>query len=331
PLTKPLRKPLLYQRNVGGWEVRRGIFENQGLAEDQNFEDSVWNRDDIQNVEFGVKVIRHEDFPETYLPGHLRLSYIFDNLIDEQLALRDIASRRIEAVIDETFELSSLSDMQLTYVINDEFGLSDTGSKGVLGLKKYVNSILYLRDEIPWTYLNITEPINFTDTAQITWQETIEETIGFIDSSYHEWVEELVSILTTVDNSIKSVIVLADDGFNIQDEPKTNHELIEDTIQLDTSYIFSGHELIEETLYPHAFTNVGVNETIEDGFILEENHHDGNFVAQIPHQFSLVDDILIQQWRHEWYMGVCIRSWQVEPVEQEGDDGSKVGDYVSMF
>ena len=330
PLTEPLRKPLAYQQG-NEWEVRRGIFENQSLSGDQNYEDPVWNRDGIQNVEFGLKVIRHEDHPETYLPGFTRLSYTFDDFVDEQLILGDIASRRIEAVVEETFELSSMSHMQLTYVARDGFELSDDGSKGVRGLKKYVTSILYLQDEIPWTYLSINEPIAIEDAVQITWEETIEETMGFIDSSYHEWVEELVSILTHTDRIIRGVIVFANDGFEVLDIPKTNHELIEEDLQLDSSYLFSGHELIEETLYLDFFARVGVNNLVDDGFTLDQDHFDGHLVEQIPHQFSMVDDVLTQHWRHEWFMGVCIRSWQIDPVEQEGDDGSRVGDYVSIF
>ena len=135
--------------------------------------------------------------------------------------------------------------------------------------------------------------------------------------------------MADVDSLSKGFTILDDLGMT--DSVKTNQELIEDGFQMDSSYIFSGHELIAETLYPDSVSFVGIHELVPEIFDLEEEHYNGWFVAVIKNQFSITDEVLTQQWRHEFLLGLCINSWQIEPIEQESNEGDRTGQFASEY
>ena len=329
--TVPLRRPLMYLYN-NEWEMRRGVFENPDVNEVSGYLSAIWNRDALANAEFGLEVIRAVDDPDSYLPELLRVTYIFDDILEESMDLLDVPNRFWEELMELTLDLSSAVELDLTYAIYDALGLSDDdGTIGVKGTRKYVNSILYLHDEIPWTYLFVQDEIGFADQAQITWLQVIEEAFSAIDTGYQFWVEQFQDgfDMADVDSLSKGFTILDDLGMT--DSVKTNQELIEDGFQMDSSYIFSGHELIAETLYPDSVSFVGIHELVPEIFDLEEEHYNGWFVAVIKNQFSITDEVLTQQWRHEFLLGLCINSWQIEPIEQESNEGDRTGQFASEY
>jgi hypothetical protein len=70
---------------------------------------------------------------------------------------------------------------------------------------------------------------------------------------------------------------------------------------------------------------------IEDYFDSVACHFDGNWVERDYHQYSMTDSVLTAQWRHEYFWGVCIASWQIEPIEMECPEGSRVGELTSQY
>jgi hypothetical protein len=330
-MTMPLRRPLMYLFN-NEWETRRGVFENPDVNKITGFLSPIWNRTAIANAEFGLEVIRAVDDPESYLPEHLRVKYIFDDSLEEGLGLLDFSHRFWEETMELTFGLSPSIELDLTFAAYDAFGLSDDeGTIGVKGVKKYVNSVLYLNDVIPWTYLFIGEELNLAGQPQITWAQVVEEILNTIDIGYQEWVEQFQDGLDLEDVTSMSQSLIARDDLEMGDSVLTNQELIEDGFQMDSSYIFSGHEFVAETLYPNSDAFVGVLELVPDTFGLEEEHYNGWFVAVIAHQFSITDLIETQQWRHEFLLGLCIDSWQIEPIEQESNYGDRTGQFTSEY
>ena len=51
----------------------------------------------------------------------------------------------------------------------------------------------------------------------------------------------------------------------------------------------------------------------------------------IADQFSITDDILTQQWRYDFFLGVCIDGGQIEPVEQESTEYDRTGQFTSEY
>ena len=328
--TMPLRRPLMYLFN-NEWETRRGVFENPEVNNVTGFLSPTWNRTAIANAEFGIEVIRADDDPESYLPEHLRVKYEFDDSLEESLRLIDAPERFWEEMMNLTFDLSPSVEFDLTYAIYDALGLSDDGSQGVKGLKQYVNSLLYLHDEIPWTYLFAGEELTLEDQAQFTWVQVVEELFTAIDTGYSWWVEQFQDDLDLAEDSAPSQGFTVEDDLEMIDCVKTNQELIEDGFQVDSSYIFSGHEFVFETLYPASDASVGILEFVPDTFDLEEEHYNGWYVAVIADQFSITDDILTQQWRYDFFLGVCIDGGQIEPVEQESTEYDRTGQFTSEY
>jgi hypothetical protein len=319
--TMELRRPLTYLVD-NEWEIRRGFFENpDAKVEIINFLSEHWNKTALANAEFGIEVIAAVDDPTSYLPEHLRVQYYHDDLIDEQIDLLDVPGRYWEEFMSLTFGIESDVEYQWAFRVIDNMAFSDGGSDGAKVVKTYVNSVVYAKDEVPWTYLFVGDQLSFTETLRMTWLQVLEEFFSAQDTDYHFWVEEVVDTLLVAPANVFGFNVNVLDDLNIAGAMKTNHEFISDGLHVDSTYIFSGHEFVAETLYPNSIASVGILEEIQDLLDFEEDHFDGWFVAVIADQFSIVDDTLTQSWRYEWFMGVCINSWQQEPIEQEGDDG----------
>ena len=325
----PLVKPVTFQFN-NEWEVRRMIFENPRTVQ-EGFEDPIWNRTAINNLEIGFKLARYDQDPLNYLPGHLRLNYTHDILMTECLAFTDWASRHWEAVLLETFNIDGLSIGEWTFALTENLNMSDGGSDGVKATREYVNSVVRLEILIPWYFFFINDVLDCAETTQITWLQPVLDALGVDDSTYHFWVEEFAENFNVESLSGISAIETVQDALALTGQIKSNQELIEDGLQIDSSYLFSGHEWVEETIYPNSQTSFGWVERIFDICTFGEDHFDGWFVAVIPHQFSVTCEVLTQHWRYDWIMGLCVASYQIEPIEQPGDEFNKTGLYSSEF
>ena len=331
PLSVALRRPLMFQYD-NEWEIRRGVFENPDVNDATGFLSGIWNRTGVSNAEFGVKVIRAIDDPEAYLPEYLRVKYTFDDVLFENLLLVDSPNRFLEELIAGSITLESDASPDLTYALYDALGFADDeGSSGVKGVKIYVNSVIGMEDDVPWLIMSTSSVLAMEDAIQMTWLENVGETIEMDDDGYHWWVEEIPEMVSADDEAVFVFLMKALDNISMDDDVKTNHELIEDGFLINVTYIYSGHEIVMETLYPLAEASVGILAAADDGFDLAEEHYNGWYVAVINHQFSVVDEILTQHWRYEFLLGVCIRSWQVEPIEQQSTEGDRTGQLMTEF
>jgi len=329
--TMEQRRPLMCLFD-NEWEIRRGIFENPDIDTDiVGFLSTHWNRTALANAEFGVEVIASNDDPDSYLPEFLRVQYVHDDLIDEQFDFLDAPERFGEELMAETFGVESDTVYQWTFPVIDNIALSDGESGGVKILKAYINSVLGMSDVIPWTYLFVGDQISFEETLQTTWLQVLEELLTSQDTSYHFWVEEIIDTISTTPSNTFGFNINAFDNLEMVDVVGTNHEFISDEIQVDSTYIFSGHELVAETLYPDDESSNGVLEAIQESINFEEDHYNGWYVANITDQFSIVDDMLTQHWSYEWLFGICLDAWQNEPIEQEGNDGDHTGMLESQY
>ena len=321
----PQRRPMMSLFD-NEWELRRGIFENPDVDNEVvNFLSEHWNRTALANAEFGIEVIASDDDPEAYLPAYLRVQYTHDDLIDEQMDLLDAPERFWEEMMNTTFDLSAATEYQWVFPIVDELTLSEAGSDGAKIVKIYVNSVAYLKDEIPWQYLFVGDQIFLGETLQTTWLQVLEDLFETQDTSYHFWVEEVIDTLSTTPSNTFGFTLKAMDELGMTENMGTNHEFISDGLMIDSTYIFSGHEFVAETLYPDDRSSVGILEAIQDVLDFEEEHYDGWYVAVIADQFSIVDDILTQHWSYDWFFGMCLDAWQNEPIEQDSVDGDHTG------
>ncbi len=44
-----------------------------------------------------------------------------------------------------------------------------------------------------------------------------------------------------------------------------------------------------------------------------------------------INSIETQHWRHEFFLGLCIDSSQIEPIEQESNEGDRTGQFTSEY
>lgn len=318
------------------WEARELIFENQEIEQSKlGFLPDVFNTLDVNEFnEYGIELTSIEADFESFNPTVLRNKYTFDIELTEEFTFQDIPMRFWEEQIALSFSFEEAIEGHRTFALYDNLQINEEYTQAARGRSHYVNSVLEIAVNIPWYILYLHENICFADTLNLDWIETISQEMNFIDTAYGFWVELINAGFDVADVAALARSLGITDYFNINDSGVgTNHELIIDGFAIQETYVWSNHEWIGETLYPED------NEVIlawnippiEDFFVLTEEHFDGFWVQFFEQQFSVNDHILTQQWRHDFFAGICLDSWQVEPIEQEGDDGDRTGQITAEY
>ena len=108
--------------------------------------------------------------------------------------------------------------------------------------------------------------------------------------------------------------------------PLRTKEDVEEILEIDVSYLWDRHELMEEYLYPDDDVIQGIGLSIADGFGVQEEHFDGYLTELLGDPVEVTDSILTQHWRYDRTFGIVTNSWQLGPIEQAGQDGDHTGD-----
>lgn len=310
------------------------ILNTENVNYDAGITPQFWNTVATNFAEFGVRLEKcpvSKKIMEDNCPTFYRHSVSTDILVEDNLETKEFVSRHFEGLVSEILQLEDENDFEWTFGLYEDVLFSSI-STGAKGRQLWLNSVVYLQDKVPWTIEFINDVLSVEDQGNILWSQFVVELLYTGEFTTGFWVEEFRDGFRGSCLSGMAMSYFVDEILNTDDSPKTNMELVNDSLVINSSYIFSGHELLGETLYPDDFTPIfGWGMDIEDDITITENHFDGHWVERMGEQNSITDTILTQHWRHETSMGVIIHSAQIDPVEQEGDDGYRVGELTSEY
>ena len=298
---------------------------------------TVWTPDAIGADQWGFKLSEWDGDPTEYLPGFIRLYQEHDEILYEYLSLVDFPHRHWDRIVEENITFESYAGNSWAQFAYESLNVGENLS-WYRRVHHGVGEVLYFQDEIPWHYIFLKDVLDFQLDSYFCWGGTLNEELPFTDSGYHEWVEELTSELFPTSNKVTSdIIENLIDALNFS-EPYiwSNHELLEESFELDESYLWSGHESIIEYMSYSEYDLAGWGHDVEDTINFKEDHFDGWWVELIDDGWQMWFEGITQHWRYEWFMGVIINSIKVLPIEDtgqwggDGEDGDRTG-YVNWY
>lgn len=323
----PADAPISHTRLGGGtWQTYPLVFENTEVVLPGQLP-QIWNPDTINNSEFGFDLAACELDPIMYGGILDRFSLVTYEVVSDVLYCIDATHRFYEDPIADgmAFEETELS-YEHTWLFTEEL-YWDVEVAAYNAFPRFINETLEFSESIPWTYLFAQDAIDLMDDVFIQWLDVVEDGFALDDWADGFWEELFTDEIGFADNGIFTYIELLDEMFGLE-EPYLwdGHELIEEELMIDVDEPWDNHELLEETLHTDDGLAQGVGLDIDDTFGLEEDHHNGWLVEQPAVSVLLAESVRTQQWRYEKLFGMVINSWQIEPIEQVGQDGNHTGD-----
>jgi hypothetical protein len=299
--------------------LRQLIMENPKANDPVIDESDInWSANVIDNSEYGFRiepVVQQGDFEKDWNPALLRYPVLHDQTVDDGLGIEDLPSRHWEEFMTEQFTIEPDSRWDWACPVYEDIDFFDTpGRFRVSYCEAWSNTRMADELIVPEEFMK--GAFAFGDELQVDTVILLEETFSSYDTSYHEHVEELRSWLDPYDAAFRDWGVGVQDGFNVEiTDIFDNHFFTEDSIDA-TVQARSNHEFIGETLYPDDESRQGIILYADDGFSLEEDHFDGNWVEQVEEAFNISPDILTRHWRFEMFFFVCVHWWEIGVVEQ---------------
>jgi len=318
---------------TGAWQGYSLIMENEE-EELPGVESAQWKPTDVNESDWGFKLLENDTDPKEYLSGHLRLQQNHEETIFERFETQDHTHRFWDRLVDEILNWSAISKTGWAQFAFEAIGFGEDQTVVRRGLKG-IDEQLYFKDEIPWQYFFLKEVMGLSDELLFAWAGDIFDSMGFTDDSIDKWVEEVADGYRVYGSNVRT-----DVGENIYDffsleEPLVwdNHETLEESLDTRVSYVWSAHELVEEYLWYQEYSIGSHGERVEEviGFI--EDHFDGWWVEELRDPLSVWFTGITQHWRYEWFMGVLINSIKILPIEdtgQWGGDGND-GDHTGLI
>lgn len=325
--SNPADIPLTFLRPDGGtWQTFPLAFDNQEtVAEGQPA--IVWSTSAVNDSEWVIELADSEIDPAMIDQNLVRFNLEHDEVIEEYLAFVEWAHRFYEEPVSESIAMTETQLLyEWTFKAEDQLYWSPEIAV-YRTFRKSLNDQITFAEIIPWTYLFGQDTMAIADELFLQWHDQVSEEVTFADWSAGFWEELFNDAVELGDSIIASYIELLDEALGLE-EPYLwdGHEDVEESLGIEVDYLWSGHELLEETLYSDDQTINAFGLDIEDGFELIEDHFDGWLVEQPSDPLGLAVSVLTQHWRYERLFGIVISSWQVSPVEQQGNDGDHTGD-----
>jgi hypothetical protein len=285
--------------------------------------DPDWSVNAVNDSEYGFRVdpvIEQIPLEEKWNPALTRYPVFHDHTIDEGIGVEDWPSRHWEEPLSEIFSLESAGRWDWACDAIDGFQIyEEPDTIREVFLISWSNLRMDAAILMPEKFMK--DAFLVEDYTRSDFVTMIEESFGVVDTSYQEWVEQLQSWFDPYDAVKQSWSVSALDNIGLAiTDLFDNHFVVNDEM-VATVQIRSNHEFIGETLYPDDMAQDGVLLYAEDGFSMEADHHDGNWVEQFTDDVGFESDILTRHWRFEWFMGICMGYWNIGVVEQPLEPG----------
>ena len=192
---------------------------------------------------------------------------------------------------------------------------------------RFLNETLEFAEYLPYTIMFGWSILGLDDEAFVQYIDLIAEEIGAADWADGYWEELFEDGFNAADLTDAAFILTLDEAFGLE-EPFIwdGHEDIEESLEFNVSYVWSGHELLEEYISAEDYAKYGFGHLIQEALDLAEEHYGGWWVESGGDYADFEDSVLTQHWRYEIIFGMVLDSWQVDPIEQYGNDGDHTGD-----
>jgi hypothetical protein len=306
-------------------EVRKFCWDNDEIVHSWEVP-QTWSATSVNESEWGFAMESVDIAPYLHDHGLNRLNIVITDTLEEILSFVDFPNRYIEEVIAESLTLTDGNARDYTWhfedVLHSVESLDYTRS-----FRKFVPDDLRFDDIIPWTYMWAHDVFGMEDELFMQWHDAVEDDIAVEDWASGFWEELFTDEVSASETVVASYIETLSELFDMA-EPYlwSGHELIEDEFAIDADEPWDNHELMEEYLYPNDDVANGFKLDIDDSLEIVEAHYDAWWVELFYENVHFVNSILTQHWRYDKLFGLVLSSWQVSPVEQEGQDGNHNGD-----
>ena len=304
------------------FEHRQFVWENN----ESDLLPPTWNPPAFDASEWGFLLEPVDIDPRTYDPSVLRFPVIRDELVSEGIGLADFTHRFSEETIEEAIDAGDEAVYEYIWAVADDFGFEETAEMTRAG-KRFLNETLEFAEYLPYVTDFGWSELGLDDEAFVQYIDLIGEEIDAADWADGYWEELFEDGFEATDLTDAAFILTLDEAFGLE-EPYIwdGHEDVEESLEINVSYVWSGHELIEEYIHPEDYTKYGFGHWIEEALDLAEEHYGGWWVESGGDYADFEDSVLTQHWRYEIIFGMVLDSWQIDPIEQYGNDGSHTGD-----
>ena len=312
--------PLYYE------EVRRFVIENKEGPLSPTF-----NAEHLNSSEFGFVLNAGNPVFEDYSELLIRKRLVLNESVSDVVSLEPYSSRYVEELVVSSMSLSCLPVRDWGGSVDESLIFFD-GSLQALGYQHLLSDPLRIEDSYSEYSQNVSSWLPIVDDVTLSYHCFVSSSFSAEDTSYGVWVEEFREVFSVVSESFNGIAFFVGEDLSIIESDLFDGHLdaIED-ISLLSSYVWDGHESADEYVGLSSFAQDALIEFVDSLIEYEEDHFDGFWVEQFDMRFGLSDSILTQQWRHEWFMGILINSWQIGPIEDPGMDGYRVGDYDKII
>lgn len=323
---------LLASRNMDAPLPKRSDFEMRHFAWDN--EEILdyggtyinWNPSAFDASEWGFTLDPVTIDPKLYDPSVLRINITIDNTIYESLDMADFTHRFFEEPVADEIGMAVDPVYEYTWLVEETAYMVDENTGSRAG-NRFINEYLGFVEYIPYVELFINDYLAMLEDIFVVYADFIGDEFATADWAESHWEEMFADSFIIYDENGYGLVLFLDEALGLE-EPYLwdGHEELEDTIGLFVAEPWDNHELCEEYLYPDDYNVDGYGLEIEEYFGLEEEHYDGYWVEVMGDPACLEDHILTQHWRYDTLFGMVLDSWQVEPIEQYGQDGNHTGD-----
>ena len=308
------------------WQDYPMVFENDEVVPPGQLP-QIWHPDALNASEWGIELAGCTLDPLMYDPNLVRFNLNHEEVCSEFLGFIDFTHRFYDASVEEDLAVTDDDPTyERTFKVEDSLYWSPEISIYRTFIKS-LNDEIEFAEEIPWIYLFAQGQIYFTDEVFLEWHDLVEEEMAATDWTTGFWEELFNDAIDITDAVAASFIERLEEMFGLE-EPYLwdGHEDVEEILEINVSYVWDNHELLEEYIYPNDNVGQGIGLIAEDEINILEDHHNGWLVESLPAGLDIDDSMLTQHWRYDRVFGIVIGSWQIAPVEQEGNDGNHDGD-----
>ena len=298
--------------------IQQLIFENPSAQLELYEQPLEWRHDGVNNSDYGFRldpVIDVEPYNKDWNPALLRYPLTHEHTVDEGLGLESWSHRFWEEWISDEFDIEGYNRWDWACPIKEEFMVFDESDR-VRTSNLYAWSPVWLRDEIVMPEEYVRDSLNFSSQEYLSLGATLRDEFESYDTSYHEWVEQLTSWMDPYDFAGRAWVQTISDeiAFSITDIFDNHFEIAELLKIFD--YPSTNQFFVGENLGFQEYTQHGVVLSSFDGFHIEEDHHNGWWVEQLPEQINYECDILTRVFRFYIFFGVCMSWWHIGEWEQ---------------
>ena len=318
----PMDAPMITK---GDFEARQFVWENQErVVPGASY--LKWEAPHIDSSEWGLELKPVPIPPNSYDPAVARINIVFYETMLEAIDFYDFSHRYFEEFIYGSIGIADVPQYEYVWKLEDTLMPAEFIDLN-RGCNRFLNEVIEFAEYVPYTILFANSPIYFTDAVFIQFIDAIDELIDLSDWNDGFWEELTLDGLTIEDLADAAFVLSLEDTFGLE-EPYVwdNHELVEDGFSIDADEPWDNHEICEEYLHPDDATQNGVGLDVDDSLGIVETHFDGNWVEQKDENIGFAEILLTQHWRYEKMFGMVMNSWQVDPIEQYGNDGNHTGD-----